>query len=54
MDPANILVARLRSRLAEENINRFFQQLLWSETLPGLEIGDTDVSFSLDWAASRP
>jgi acetoin utilization protein AcuA len=36
MDPANILVARLGSRLAEENINRFFQQLLWSETLPGL------------------
>jgi hypothetical protein len=36
MDPANILVARLGSRLAEENMNRFFQQLLWSETLPGL------------------
>jgi predicted N-acetyltransferase YhbS len=36
LDPANILLARLGSRLAEENINRFFQQLLWSETLPGL------------------
>src|SRR6266700_8297990 len=36
MDPANILVARLGSLLAEENINGFFQQLLWSETLPGL------------------
>jgi len=36
MDPANILVARLGSRLAEENMNRFFQRLLWSETLPGL------------------
>jgi predicted N-acetyltransferase YhbS len=36
MDPANILLARLGSRIAEENINRFFQQLLWSETLPGL------------------
>ncbi|HWZ18792.1 MAG TPA: hypothetical protein VNW73_08340 [Ktedonobacteraceae bacterium] len=36
MDPANILLARLGSRLAEENINRFFQRLFWSETLPGL------------------
>ena len=36
MDPANILVARLGSRLAEEDINRFFQRLLQSETLPGL------------------
>ena len=36
MDPANILVARLGSRLAEESMNRFFQLLLQSETLPGL------------------
>ncbi len=36
MDPANILVARLGSRLAEENMNRFFQRLFQSETLPGL------------------
>jgi GNAT superfamily N-acetyltransferase len=36
MDPANILVARLGNRLAEENINRFYQRLLQSDTLPGL------------------
>jgi GNAT superfamily N-acetyltransferase len=36
MDPANILVARLGSRLAEESVNRFFQRLLQSDTLPGL------------------
>lgn len=36
MDPANILLARLGSRLTEENINRFIQHLLQSETLPGL------------------
>ncbi len=36
MDPANILVARLGSRLVEESMNRFFQRLLESETLPGL------------------
>ena len=36
MDPANILLARLGSRLPEENLNRFFQRLLQSETLPGL------------------
>ena len=36
MDPANILVARLGRRLEEETINRFFQHLLKSETLPGL------------------
>jgi acetoin utilization protein AcuA len=35
MDPANILVARLGSRFPEENLNRFFQRLLQSETLPG-------------------
>jgi len=36
MDPANILVARLGSRLPQESMNRFFQRLLHSETLPGL------------------
>lgn len=36
MDPANILVARLGSRLAGESMNCFFQRLLRSETLPGL------------------
>ncbi len=36
MDPANILVARFGSRLAEESMNRFFQRLLQSESLPGL------------------
>jgi hypothetical protein len=36
MDPANILVARLGSHLAEESMSRFFQRLLRSETLPGL------------------
>ena len=35
MDPANILLARLGSRLSEESINRFFERLLESETLPG-------------------
>ena len=36
MDPANILVARLGSRLPKESMNRFFQRLLQSDTLPGL------------------
>src|SRR3989440_9759706 len=36
MDSANILVARLGSRIDGESMNRFFQQLLQSETLPGL------------------
>ena len=36
MDPANILVARLGNRLTEENVNRFFQRLLKSDTIPGL------------------
>jgi len=36
MDPANILVARLGRRIDGESMNRFFQQLLRSETLPGL------------------
>ena len=35
MDPANILVARLGRRLGEEQMNRFFERLLHSETLPG-------------------
>lgn len=36
MDPANILVARLGRRLGEEQVNRFYERLLCSETLPGL------------------
>lgn len=36
MDPANILLARLGSHLDKENLNNFFQRLLFSETLPGL------------------
>jgi GNAT superfamily N-acetyltransferase len=36
MDPANILVARLGSRIDGESMNRFFQRLLQSDTLPGL------------------
>jgi GNAT superfamily N-acetyltransferase len=36
MDPANILVARPGNRLGEESINRFFERLLQSDTLPGL------------------
>lgn len=36
MDPANILVARLGSRMGEKSMSRIFQQLLQSETLPGL------------------
>jgi acetoin utilization protein AcuA len=36
MDPANILLARLGSRITGESMNRFFQQLLQSESLPGL------------------
>jgi GNAT superfamily N-acetyltransferase len=36
IDPANILVARLGSRLTEESMNRFFQRLFQSETIPGL------------------
>jgi GNAT superfamily N-acetyltransferase len=35
-DPANILLARLGSRLDRESMNRFFQRLFQSETLPGL------------------
>ncbi len=36
MDPANILVARLGSRMDGVSMNRFFERLLESETLPGL------------------
>jgi acetoin utilization protein AcuA len=36
MDPANILLARLGSRIDSESMNRFFQRLLQSETLLGL------------------
>jgi predicted N-acetyltransferase YhbS len=36
LDPANILLARLGSRLAKESMNGFFQWLFQSETLPGL------------------
>src|SRR5207248_4094767 len=36
MDPANILLARLGSRLAEESMSHFFQRLFQSDTLPGL------------------
>lgn len=36
MDPANILVARLGRCLEGESMNRFFERLLQSETLPGL------------------
>ena len=36
MDPANILVARLGRHFEHESMNRFFQRLLQSETLPGL------------------
>ena len=36
MDPANILVARLGRHFEDESMDRFFQRLLQSETLPGL------------------
>ena len=36
MDPANILVARLGRCLGDEQVNRFYERLLCSETLPGL------------------
>lgn len=36
MDPANILVARLGSRIDGESMSRFFQRLFQSETFPGL------------------
>ena len=36
MDPANILLARLGSRLNKQDLGQFFQCLLKSETLPGL------------------
>src|SRR5712691_13279446 len=36
MDPANILLVRLGSKVEQEQVNQFFQRLLQSETLPGL------------------
>lgn len=36
MDPANILVARLGKSLGEQRMNRFFERLFLSESLPGL------------------
>ena len=36
MDPANILMARLGRCLGNESMNRFFERLFQSETLPGL------------------
>ncbi len=36
MDQANILVARLGRCMGQESMNRFFERLLHSETLPGL------------------
>lgn len=36
MDPANILVARLGMHMDQQSMNRFFNRLLHSETLPGL------------------
>ena len=36
MDPANILMVRLGSKVEEEQVNQFFQRLLQSDTLPGL------------------
>ncbi len=34
MDPANILVARLGSRIDEKSMSRFFERLLWSDLDP--------------------
>jgi len=36
MDPANILLARLGSHVEKERMNRFYERLLYSDTLPGL------------------
>ena len=36
MDPANILVARLGRSVGEQRMNRFFERLFESESLPGL------------------
>ena len=36
MDPANILVARLGKSLGKERMNRFFERLFDSDSLPGL------------------
>jgi len=35
-DPANVLLARLGSRFEVESMNRFYERLLHSDTLPGL------------------
>jgi acetoin utilization protein AcuA len=36
MDPANILLARLGSKVKMERVNEFYNRLLQSDTLPGL------------------
>ena len=36
MDPANIMLARFGSKVGQECMNRFFQRLLQSDTLPGM------------------
>jgi len=36
MDPANVLLARLGSHFEVESMNRFYERLLFSDTLPGL------------------
>jgi GNAT superfamily N-acetyltransferase len=36
MDPANIMLARLGSKVGQECMNQFFQRLLQSDTLPGM------------------
>jgi hypothetical protein len=36
MDPANILLARLGSKIEQEQLQQFFQRLLQSDTLPGM------------------
>ena len=37
MDPANILLARLGRSMEQESMNRFFEWLFQSDTLPGLQ-----------------
>ena len=36
MDPANIFLARLGRRVAADNLNQFYNRLLYSDTLPGM------------------
>ena len=36
MDPANIFLARLGSRVPAESVSRFYDWLLQSDTLPSL------------------